>query len=425
MTSISLRYSFLFPIALTLVACGTQSVDDEGDEQLPDGCDFHFVAGDDDRDAIQTALSEAENGSTLCFEGTFEITTDRLSTSDKAGLILRGIGEGEGVGAGAVFDFKDQVGPTGMKFANMQGITLENLTVANAAGDGIEVRGSTEVVFRNVKVTWDRGPSTDNGAYAFYPVESTNILLEGCEASNAADAGVYVGQSDNIILRDNVVFSNVSGLQVENSVAVEVYDNVAYDNTVGIFVHDLPAVPKGNGGVVWIHDNEAYANNRVNFAPSGIIAKVIPPGLGMLVMSIDEVEVSANDLRDNDSAGLAIVSFLTVELLDPPEREPDPEYDPYPEHYWVHDNTFANNGMMPDVLFSVFGFSESLADIMWDGIFDMSKDNADGWLNICMANNGAATYANIDTQSLHGGANMDMSVHDCVHDPIGPVDNGL
>ena len=34
-----------------------------------------------------------------------------------------------------------------------------------------------------------------------YPVESTNVLIDGCVAIGASDAGIYVGQSQNIIVQ--------------------------------------------------------------------------------------------------------------------------------------------------------------------------------------------------------------------------------
>jgi len=294
---------------------------------LPAGCDAYLQGGKDDRDAIQTALIEAKDNSTICLEGSFEITTDRLSVSDKMGLTVKGIGKDTGVGAGAVIDFKDKVGPTGLKFANMTGITLENFTVKNTLGDGIELRGSTGVTVRNMRVTWDRGSDSANGAYAFYPVESSNVLVEDSIAENSSDAGIYIGQSENIILRRNVATGNVSGMQVENSKYAEVYENDSHDNTLGILTHDLPTSAKGNGGWVSIHDNKVYDNNINNFATKGI-SKVIPPGTGVMVMAIDHVEVFNNDIKGNKSVGTVIISFNTAEVLGGMVNKNNPDYDP-------------------------------------------------------------------------------------------------
>ena len=407
------------------IGCNTVEDGASGGGDEVEGCAVVLRAGTDDRDAIQTALSEAADNSTICFSGSFEITTDQMAASDKVGLTLRGIDAGDEVGAGAVFDFKDLVGPTGFKFSNMQGITLENFTVKNVKGDGLEVRGSTDVVFRKMKVTWERGASNNNGAYGFYPVESTNVLVEDCEASNTADAGIYVGQSENIVVRRNVVFANVSGIQVENSRNIEVHDNEAYDNTLGIFVHDLPAVPAGNGEGALVRDNMVYDNNRDNFAKEGIIAAVIPPGLGIMVMTMDDVEVTGNTVEGHDSVGIAVVSYKTVELLDPPDREPDPDYDPYPETLHIHGNTLSGNGDAPAQLFvEAFGL-QMMADIGWDGVADASKDDADGRLKLCIHDNGAADFVNFDSLNLGANKSFDLAPHACEHPARPTVDNGL
>lgn len=409
--------TILLPLALSC-GCGGQTADTDGDQ--PAGCDQTFVAGEDDREAIQTALIEAGDDTTLCFSGNFEITTDRLTAQDKVGLKLRGIDEGDGVGSGAVFDFGGTVGPTGFKFSNMTGVTLENFSVLDVAGDGVEIRGSTDVTMRGLKISYPESGNSDNGAYALYPVESTNVLVEDCQLENASDAGIYVGQSTNILVRNNVASGNVSGVQIENSMNSEVVGNTTFNNTVGIFVHDLPAVPAGNGGIAWIHDNESYDNNTVNFAPDGIIAKVIPPGLGMLVMAIDNVEVNNNNFYGNNSTGLLMISFKTVELLDSFERDPDPDYDPYPETYYIHDNMFSNNGQNPDGLFAEIGFDQ-LGDITWDGFTDPDKDNADGSLNLCIRNN-EGTYLNMNLVGGMGTHTEDLTPHDCEHPSLSPVD---
>ena len=42
--------------------------------------------------------------------------------------------------------------------------------------------------------------------------------IEHCIAIGASDAGIYVGQSNNIIVRNCEVFQNVAGIEIENSI---------------------------------------------------------------------------------------------------------------------------------------------------------------------------------------------------------------
>lgn len=386
---------------------------------LPEGCSVLLRGGTDDRDAVQTALIEAAENSAVCLQGTFEITTDHLSVSDKKGLTVKGVGAGSGAGAGAVLDFKDKVGPTGLKFANMTGVTLENFTVKNTLGDAIEVRGSTGVTIRKMRVTWDRGASSMNGAYGFYPVESTNVLVEDSEASNSADAGIYIGQSENIILRRNLSFGNVSGMQVENSKNADVYENEVRENALGISTHDLPGSAKGNGGWVHVHNNKIHDNNIDNLALMGI-AKTVPPGTGIMIMALDHVEVDHNEITNNKSAGTAIVSFTTAEALGAMVDMIEPTYDPYPETIFIHDNTYMSNGNSPDGGFKTLGFTK-LEDIVWDGVTDPKKDNSTGAMNLCIKGNGSATFRDIDVPGQLANQKTDLALHDCAHPANPPI----
>ena len=63
----------------------------------------------------------------------------------------------------------------------------------------------------------------------------------------ASDAGFYVGQSRNIIVRRNRAEGNVAGIEIENSIGADVYENTATGNTGGILVFNLPDLPMKGG----------------------------------------------------------------------------------------------------------------------------------------------------------------------------------
>ena len=52
---------------------------------------------------------------------------------------------------------------------------------------------------------WTGGPSPENGSYGLYPTRDHDVLVEGCIVRGASDAGIYVGQSVNTIVRANLV----------------------------------------------------------------------------------------------------------------------------------------------------------------------------------------------------------------------------
>ena len=62
----------------------------------------------------------------------------------------------------------------------------------------------------------------------------------------------------------------------------------------------------------------------------------------MMVLANDSIEVFGNEFADNDSANVMIVSyFITERPFD------DPNYDPFPESIYIHDNSFSGGGASP------------------------------------------------------------------------------
>jgi parallel beta-helix repeat protein len=273
------------------------------------------------------------------------------------------------------------------------------------------------VTFRDVTVRWSAGSVTANGAYGLYPVSSSDVLIEDCDVSGASDAGIYVGQSTDVIVRNNRAHGNVAGIEIENTTNAEVYGNHAYDNAGGILVFNLPVLPvKGQRALV--HDNDIDANNHPNFAEAGTVVADVPPGTGLMIMSKDVVEARNNDIHDNVSTGVLIISYLAVN-----STFEDPEYDAYPETIYLHDNTFTNNGADPqgllDQVAAIAGVT-ALEQILWDGFYDVAKVNTDGSLSICLENNGGASFRNLVLPSNMVGTNTDPSPHACAQ-PLLPA----
>ena len=141
---------------------------------------------------------------------------------------------------------KQQTGAQGLLITS-DNVTLSDFAVVNAKGDAIKAKGVDNIKFIKVKTEWTGGPKETNGAYGLYPVESTNILIDDCVAIGASDAGIYVGQSQNIIVKNSRAEFNVAGIEIENSYFADVFNNIATNNTGGILVFDLPGLPQQGG----------------------------------------------------------------------------------------------------------------------------------------------------------------------------------
>ena len=369
-----MNYAWLSVLALAIGA-NAQSV-------------YHVEAGSDLQYELQEKLITAAPGDVIELgEGLFRFDSELSVACDN--LTIRGQGPGK-----TILSFKGQnVGSEGITVTG-NGFVIEELAVEDTAGDAIKVLGSDGVIFRHVRVEWTNGPDSTNGAYGLYPVECSNVLIESCVAIGASDAGIYVGQSKNVIVRGCRAEYNVAGIEIENTKNADVYDCVATNNTGGLLVFDLPGLPAGNGHTTRVFRNRIFANNTQNFASPGNVVGMVPTGTGIMVMAADDVEVFGNDIRDNDTANMVVVSyFVTGRPIT------DEAYDPFPDRISIHDNVFDGGGEHPGGQFGMLlaqVLPLPLADILFGGI--VAPTRAENVLRL--ERNIDASFANFDFGNL-------------------------
>ena len=131
-------------------------------------------------------------------------------------------------------------------------------------------------------------------------------------ARDAADAGIYVGQSENVVIRRNRSEYNVDGYEIENSENVDAYENVATHNTGGMGVFNLPNLPRQDGKHVRVFNNQIIDNNTTNFAPKSLgPIHDLPTGTGIYVMAIKEVEAFGNKIQGNGTVNVFLMNYNT------------------------------------------------------------------------------------------------------------------
>lgn len=303
-------------------------------------------AGADAQERLQEALILAEPGDVVELgAGRFDLT-DGLSL-DVDNVTIRGKGMDK-----TVLNFAGQLGAGEGLLVTSDDVVLRDFGIEDSKGDGIKSKGADRIVYYKLRVEWTRGPHPENGAYAIYPVESTDVLVDSVTTIGSSDAGIYVGQSENIIVRNSVAKFNVAGIEIENSVGADVYNNIAVNNTGGILVFDLPNIPKQGGRNVRVFDNVVVANNTENFAPEGNIVASVPAGMGIMVMSHYEVEVFDNLIAENGTGNILIVSYS--------QEQNDKNYNPKPIGVRVFENKHGRAGYKPafpggDALKQAFG----------------------------------------------------------------------
>ena len=370
-----------------------------------DAADFFIPAGVNSTQTATAAFDQARDGDVIEFAcGWFEIGTDLVS-SDINGLTIRGCGKDQ-----TVISFADSASGNGILVQNAEGVLIKGLTVVDTPDDGIRVENSDGVTMRDVRAIWsglNKQITASNwqtainvqcpahghtpghaaayvpnppgsGKYGLYPTDSRNVLMENSESIGAWDAGIYIGQSEDVILRNNRAAFNVAGIEIENTNRADAYNNISECNTAGLMVFNLPDRPF-YGDQVRVFDNILRNNNTENFASSGFIT-LLPPGLGLMVMALDQVEARNNIIEGNDTAGVIIVSHELLAFAGQSGGMADLQLNPWPDAIHIRNNTFSNNGNNPadgdalSLVITAANENQGGAHIIWDGFIDELDD---------------------------------------------------
>ena len=277
----------------------------------------YIEPGPNAQERLQEALILMEEGDILIIKSGYYQFEDGLSL-DVDDVTVKG----EGID-NTILDFKNQQSGAQGLLVTSDRVTLSDFSILDAKGDALKVIGAKGINMINLRTEWTGGPKSTNGAYGFYPVESEDVLIDGCIAIGASDAGIYVGQSKNIIVRNSIAQYNVAGIEIENSYYADVYNNTASHNTGGILVFDLPDLPQQGGHHIRVFDNKSIDNDTDNFAPEGNIVGEVPRGTGIIIMANSDVEIFDNLMSGNGTVNLSIVSYG--------DETDDPNYYPHPK----------------------------------------------------------------------------------------------
>jgi len=275
----TIRNMMLGVAVLALASCGNPA--DTGRDLSAADTDYQSV--------LLQQLIDAQPGDVIEIPaGVYSFTRSLSLNVD--GVTIRGAGMDE-----TILNFQNQIAGAEGLIVTANDFTLENLAIEDTIGDGLKVNGGENIIIRGVRVEWTNGYATENGAYGIYPVQTTNVLVENTVSIGASDAGIYVGQSRNVIVRNSRAEYNVAGIEIENCIGADVYGNTATNNTGGILVFNMPNLPQP-GNHTRVYDNDVFANNTENFGHAGTPVASVPAGSGIVINSNDEVEIFNNRL---------------------------------------------------------------------------------------------------------------------------------
>ncbi|MFD2230082.1 parallel beta-helix domain-containing protein [Alkalimarinus sediminis] len=363
--------------------------------------------GDDITNQLLLALFEvADDAVVVMPQGTFTVS-ETITVAATNGVTLTGYGINE-----TKLNFLGATGDDAFRFEGGNDITIRDFGVYEANKNGIKVVGANGIHIAYTATVWEGPLEANNGAYGLYPLQSQNILMEHNYAYGSADAGIYVGQSNNIVVRDNTAKNNVAGIEIENSTMADVYNNLAVGNAAGILAFDLPGLEQGYGGNVRIFSNDAYANNADNVG-SGAVG-IAPPGTGVLIFAVSDVEIYNNNLTDNETSAIELASYF---LADPDVANYPTNYgstmangwSPLVKNIYMHDNLIARNGgnprgaLLTDVIngyqlgANAKGTPQVFPAIIYDGIGELlANAGAIGGFNALVGPTAAADGVNYD-----------------------------
>jgi len=351
--------------------------------------DYVISPGPNAYESLQEAMILMSPGDSILIKSGEYFFEDSLSL-DVDNAVIRG----EGLNA-TILNFKNQKSGAQGILVTSNKVVLRDFAVIDAKGDAIKVIGADGIAMINLRTEWTGGPKSTNGAYGLYPVESKDVYIDGCIAIGASDAGIYVGQSKNIIVKNSQAMYNVAGIEIENSYYADVFNNKAQHNTGGILVFDLPDLPQQGGHHVRVFNNEITNNDTDNFAPEGNIVGEVPRGTGIIVQANSQVEIFQNNISENDTVNIAVVSYQL-------ETE-DKDYYPHPSKIQIHNNSFGRSGFDPDletgdlskILFSLS--DGDMPDIFWDGVLPLKQMifGQPDEEKLVLKNNGDATFLSI------------------------------
>ena len=355
---------------------------------------------------IQGQIYAAKKGDTIKLpEGRLALIRS-LSISGQSGITFLGKGKNK-----TILTFATQEeGLEGLKVFNCQDIRLEGFSIEDSWGDALIVQNVEGITIKNVKTSWPKNSGKKKNDHGIIAIKSNRLMLDSCEASGALNAGIFVKQSRNLIIKDAHVSLNVTGISVVNSSNIEIHHSLIEQNSLGITLENLPGLLVMGEGAK-IYKNQINNNGLKNFSPSTYFSHSFPEGSGLIVMAYHKAEIYENEIVNNKAIGAFVLSFLSAKLdgghpediaesfVISQDRaaysfERDSLFNPYSTSIIFTKTLFivkSKRQVHPIFMqiFSIIISKKSFPSIVYDGIFDsnIKQDKP----HLCLQNNRNAT----------------------------------
>lgn len=243
------------------------------------------------------------------------------------------------------------------------GILVEPENDGDPDVDGVEIKGFTVEGFSNNGI-WLRyvqnfviedNVSINNLENGIWPTLSANGEVRKNVSYGSLDAALWVEAAENVRVIDNEVYDSPTGLEVTVSNDIHMEGNYVHDNVIGVGLYhpsgaglppqDWPPSPFRNWTLV---NNRVENNNKPNPVSGGLVGE-LPPGGGVLVLGVDDVDIRDNEIKNNNFFGIALIDYcLAVDgTANSCENNPPFYADTSPDDLRIVGNTVTGNGSDP------------------------------------------------------------------------------
>ncbi len=260
------------------------------------------------------------------------------STADDVVRILPGPGQRNGI----------LVEPENRGDPYVDGVEINGFTVEGFSNNGIWLAHVENFVIEN-------NVSINNLENGIWPTLSANGEVRKNISYGSLDSSLWVEAAENVRVIDNELYRSPTGLEVTVSNDVYMEGNNVHDNTVGVGLYH----PSGAGigpddwpsesFRAWTLVDNRIANNNLPNPVSGGLVGALPPGMGILLLGVDDVEIRDNEITGNDFVGVVLVDYcLAVDGSDNScENNPPFFTDTSPDNNRLIDNVITGNGTNP------------------------------------------------------------------------------
>ena len=231
---------------------------------------------------------------------------------------------------------------------DVDGVEIKGFTVEGFQNNGIWLRHVTNFIIGNNEAI----SNLENG---IWPTLSANGEVKKNVSYGSLDSALWVEASENVRVIENELYNSPTGLEITVSNDIHMEGNDVHDNVIGIGLYhpsgaglppqDWPSQPFRNWNVV---NNRVYDNNLPNPVSGGLVGE-LPPGGGILVLGVDDVEILNNQIENNDFFGIAMVDYCIAVDGTANSCEKNPPYykDTSPDDNRIVDNTVTGNASNP------------------------------------------------------------------------------